>query len=879
MLPRIIERLLAGTTGNAYICSINPDRESNARDRERRVADRDARVIQDFAQTNDVPGRGTFFCVSTVKRSKRNKDNVVETPFLFADIDFKSVEGTKEEVLISLQGLDLPPSLIVFTGNGYHAYWFLDRPALIEDRALVENTLRRIAWALAGDPMVCHVATVLRYPGTHNSKRGQWTEIEEIWGDGDKYTLAGVVEWLDGIHDPVIARRARDRETNPFLAAADEMGFQAPMDVEQALRDMTPGGGDSGIHMTQLRAAASLMSAGASVDDATAQILEATRAHADSSWDMRAEEAAIRRMCQDWARKHPAEGTPARRRRRRNEPEDTEMQNGDGADGSGGNVVSLSQVREHRGDGDGDGGESGGKGGRKKRLKKGQEHVVLTAGILASLEDRGERILYTQGRMYLYRDGLWSMQTVDEERIFIDYQVESGCRALNIVATMRIAGETRGALRRLPELHVADVDWDGHGKIAVKNGLVDPETLELVSIRPDHYALSIMDVEYDRDARAPLWERLLEELIPDAPTRGFLQECVGMALIKSKSRALTRALILQGPSFSGKSTVLSIVSGLISDRVNSTPLSTLENSHGLVNFLSPHPWVLHEAFDQSRWEFSANVKLLLSGDSITVNIKNGPLVEHRYRGAVLWATNSPPQFKENTRAIETRIAIIKFKRAYDPGRVIGLAETAQSAGYESIAEMILAEERPGLLNWALEGMVRATRRKHFNLTIDMIRELEQVRSTSNVAVGFFEDCVEYDWGSMVRAIDLYAAFSIWWEENQGGSIPSPSALGRAIAAMADPRMIHGVHYAHSRVIVGVRLGALGLELWTAKANSVAMERSAMRISDREDAVNVSPLPEALRKRDEILDWIENSLGPEARGRMSLVGTPDEVNTP
>jgi P4 family phage/plasmid primase-like protien len=606
------------------------------------------------------------------------------------------------------------------------------------------------------------------------------------------------------------------------------------------------------------------------VDDAVAKIMEATERCAEPGWNMTAEKRAVRKMCTDWLRKHPRASGEASMEDHGDDEEEEQPKvrkkpsgkkradvRGFGEDDGPENVVSLSQAREHRHDPD-DEPDSAVAPAKKKKLKKGNEHCVLAPGILAAMADRGEHMLYTDGRMHLYRDGLWHIQSMDEEKAFIDYQVELGCRALNIPSTLRIASETRGALRREPTIHVATVDWDAHGKIPVKNGLVNPDTLDIEPYRPEHYATSAMDVLHDREAVAPRWIRMIEELLPDRETRDFLQECVGMAMVKTKARSLTRALILLGPSFSGKSNVLNIVSSLIAKEVNSTALEMLENSHGLVKFLQPHPWVLHEAFEQSRWEMSANVKALISGDPVTVNVKNGPLVTHRYRGAVLWATNVPPQFKESSRAIETRIAVVKFKKVFDPAVVTGLAREAQDEGYSSISEMILDTERSGLLNWALEGMRRAQDRGHFVFTRDMNTELEQIRNTSNPAVGFFADCVEFDKYRMLHIPDLYASFVAWWEENQGGTPPSTAVFGRNISAMADPRMM-SIKYNSVRGYLGVKLSPEGLDFWNARANAASMERSTLRISGRLEEVN-QDIPDRLKEREDVQAWVRQMWG-------------------
>jgi hypothetical protein len=78
--------------------------------------------------------------------------------------------------------------------------------------------------------------------------------------------------------------------------------------VEQRLAAMRyKGEGDAAIHLTQLSVTASLMCAGWEIDPAVEFVIEATRRVApdDEIWDWEKEEKTVRRMCEDWLRKHP----------------------------------------------------------------------------------------------------------------------------------------------------------------------------------------------------------------------------------------------------------------------------------------------------------------------------------------------------------------------------------------------------------------------------------------------------------------------------------------------------------------------------------------------------------------------------------------------
>jgi hypothetical protein len=88
---------------------------------------------------------------------------------LWADLDAKG-EHTVGSRLQQLEELTCPPSILVLTGRGCHAYWLLSRPADgLEQLEQAEGVMRWLGQRLGGDP-VWDRARILRVPGTFNYK-------------------------------------------------------------------------------------------------------------------------------------------------------------------------------------------------------------------------------------------------------------------------------------------------------------------------------------------------------------------------------------------------------------------------------------------------------------------------------------------------------------------------------------------------------------------------------------------------------------------------------------------------------------------------------------------------------------------------------------
>lgn len=91
---------------------------------------------------------------------------------LFAEFDL-GVGQTQQHLLESINQIDIAPSVVIFSGGGYHCYWLLESTYKIHnDDSLNEITDIQYAWNewTGGDNSVKDLARVLRVPGSKNKK-------------------------------------------------------------------------------------------------------------------------------------------------------------------------------------------------------------------------------------------------------------------------------------------------------------------------------------------------------------------------------------------------------------------------------------------------------------------------------------------------------------------------------------------------------------------------------------------------------------------------------------------------------------------------------------------------------------------------------------
>jgi P4 family phage/plasmid primase-like protien len=811
---------------------------------------------------------------------RRAKENIAETPCLHADIDFKDVDALGEEptkfVLRQLARLKYPPSIIVLSGGGIHAYWLFKEPLDTQaEMERIETALKQLADAVGGDLSVCEVSRVMRLPGTHNTKAAtlaasggsKEVEIVELHPDR-RYELSDLEEWFCE-QSPVMLRKSREHarsvgETDDvykFLEDyAKRLGIKPLIDVDARLKAMIyMGGGNSGIHQTQIECGASMLSSGMAVDDVVEVLMEATRRAAGeyhSRWNWEREKKKIRRDCESWIKKHPEIKAKADR----------------AAAKPVAGQVSSSSTTPTPGMGHNSYGEL-------------PLHVALANSYIAGMQQgvglRFRRVPDLDGNDHIwrYRDGIWSLQSDKDaarslhpllQRIVNDLGRENK-------SSSRLFNEATAHILRSVEVCKHDaVTFDAHGKVPTLAGLVDPITHVIEPFKPEDYATWRLPVTHDANATCPHWEQALNDAFADMTeadrktTVELVQELIGMALIDNKPKALSRAMVLFGGTDTGKTVTLKVITALFGGAITTT-FGKLDANHGLQRFVDRLPWVLGEAFNQSGWYLSDTVKCIITGDPVEINGKNIPAISMKVNAPPFWATNHPPKFKESSGAMANRMAIVRVTRTFDKENPVGVAAEARkhNPAWEPF-DLIINTERPGVLNWALAGLKRALERGHF-VNTDLGRELlEQSRKDSNSVAAFVEECIDYDLTVMMPSADFYAAFEQWWVGEHGDKsvVPSPTTVGLDLAALPNSRIAQNKKKFRNepgRFYLGCMLNETRRGLWQDASNIARQSGGGGRLAD-EFKRTKDPIPAKWKDTDEYQRIVGNTERVKSKAR-------------
>ena len=181
----------------------------------------DLSPIQDFIQHCSERNLNLF--VGVAERTHMNGRGLKDCGALrvvFIDLDFKAVDEATARA--ALAQCPFPPTMVVFTGGGLHAYWVLDTPFdLTKESALARQVLLALAKKLGADTAAATPERILRVPGTINFKYRTLPEAKlEVCTDAS-YPLDKLMEWLGPL--PKVEEKSPEAPYKHNLEAGDRI--------------------------------------------------------------------------------------------------------------------------------------------------------------------------------------------------------------------------------------------------------------------------------------------------------------------------------------------------------------------------------------------------------------------------------------------------------------------------------------------------------------------------------------------------------------------------------------------------------------------------------------------------------------------------------
>lgn len=324
-----------------------------------------------------------------------------------------------------------------------------------------------------------------------------------------------------------------------------------------------------------------------------------------------------------------------------------------------------------------------------------------------------------------------------------------------------------GDSRRIPDRTTSPL-------LNLPNGLLDMTTGVLHPHSPEHLSLTQLAVPLDLSATCPVYDRWITETIGEDQVP-VLEEAAAAMLDPRVTPS--KALMLFGPSRSGKSTYLRILQAIVGpDNCSAVTLHELADDRFAAADL--YGKTLNVAADLSSKDVSdvSALKVLTGDDLIRAQRKNGQPFTFRNKALFAFSANTLPTVNEASRAYTERVIPVKFGRSF--------------AGAEDPSmEMAMMAELPGILLRLFRAYAVRNQRGKSVVAPDGVRT--EFEEASNSAVQFVRrGCQTLPPGGKVGATtsQLYLAYRSFMEASGRKGL-----LGRTKFAQILRESVSGVH--------------------------------------------------------------------------------------
>ncbi|MDO4574973.1 MAG: DUF5906 domain-containing protein [Planctomycetia bacterium] len=235
---------------------------------------------------------------------------------------------------------------------------------------------------------------------------------------------------------------------------------------------------------------------------------------------------------------------------------------------------------------------------------------------------------------------------------------------------------------------------DAAGWISTRSHMVNVLTGETRLADSGLFALGCVPCAFDPKATCPQWERFVSEVCPDDGEG--LQKMFGLSL--TFDRRFNVFFVAYGEAGTGKSTALAVLAALNTGTVCGVSLGAFGERFQTFP-LTIHRLNLVQDMD-SVFEGAGSVSLresvlksLTCGEKIQVEQKHVSPEYRRLTALSVFGCNKFPGFSDRSGAISHRLRLLRFPNVFRGARAEKL----------NLAETLIREELPGILNWSMSG--------------------------------------------------------------------------------------------------------------------------------------------------------------------------------
>lgn len=338
--------------------------------------------------------------------------------------------------------------------------------------------------------------------------------------------------------------------------------------------------------------------------------------------------------------------------------------------------------------------------------------------------------------------------------------------ALGALAFLSDAYRSPSWLDDAPDLPPSEI-------IACENGLLHFPTRELMPHTPKFFTVNAIDYPYTPKAAPPLqWFSFLRQLWgDDTQSIDTIQEVFGYCLVADTSHQ--KAFLLVGPKRSGKGTIARILEATIGQHNTVSPtLSSLGTTFGMQPLMHKRLAIISDARISGKTDTAVVAERLLAitgEDTITTDRKFLPAYTGKLDVRFLIISNELPRLSDASGALPSRMVVLMLKNSFYGREDRGLTGK-------------LMAERPGILNWAIDGYERLCERGYFMQPESAREAIQDLEDLGSPIGAFIRDCCRVEPGRSVDCHTLYQRWKDWCGEHGRDHMGTQQTFGRDLRA-------------------------------------------------------------------------------------------------
>ena len=268
-----------------------------------------------------------------------------------------------------------------------------------------------------------------------------------------------------------------------------------------------------------------------------------------------------------------------------------------------------------------------------------------------------------------------------------------------------------------------------------------------------------------------------------------MQEWAGAALaVESLSREERKALLLTGPSRTGKTEVSRVFRHMLGEPIAApsiADLSSHDNKFGLETLYGAAAWIRDDAINEGDKLDPQRFKTIVTGEPIDIQRKGrGNARGVKFAIPVLLTTNSLPKARDVSDAIFNRSLVLDMNNVVTEAEAHEVRREKGVPAGETIGSHIVKAEAPGVLNWALAGLQRLMARGQYDPPLSVRMATQRFKDDNNPVSEWIREAVEQDRFCKVSRADLLCAYHGWQREQDGDEAQGDRGQG-VLAADAD----------------------------------------------------------------------------------------------